>query len=290
MPYILFFSGVIVSLFLMFSTLSLYSDIQYSLSQNSFVSAEVGEESLQHLRWSDEVFSDPLNAPREFEEVSSKDFLVHDLLVSQQGKPPDLLEQNASSRMMSIEPEFQRSSVELRLFDGNEDVQHLQFLLCHQHCPEVFIEWFQFEKGFSLQKLSEMENIEFDKDLEDGCVDLDGLGIKRCFADSSSSFLPEGLGTFPAVDPFLKSYRLRLDFNKYHYVVRLRTQDRSLISMRADMVTDEGFMPIFGSFMSSEHSVRYGDVLHHAIEQKQWYGGLQPGLEFVHFAKELYTK
>lgn len=193
--------------------------------------------------------------------------------------------------------ELYEKSAELTMFDLQPDemISGVAIDLCRsgENCPEIFFEWFRFDRSFRFQDLEGFHEKSFDRDLQDYCVDLEEYGVQRCLYRSSSYFQPNGFEILPADGEYSYRWRLATDVLNYDYVLRLWGQSSDPFWMRFSGLfsfPDGELEALPQQLYQAQSEARAGLTRQRATETRRLSAGLQDIYGFVHFADEVEDK
>lgn len=306
MPLALFLISVLVSSSMYLSTQRVMQDSEvnqalvastaafYTASSSAEVSwTEVGAESSQRR----------IEAFRAVSDNPSEEGALADALGDEghlelnQGIESDEERRNLSATQGAFTEVYYQSSAEVFLAEvpPDEVIDALEVEYCAEDstdpCPEIIVEWFRLGEGFRFQDLAELIDQPTDTSPINPCVVIPQTNVTRCVVRSSSG--SQGalqLSESSDDERFLRSFRLTTDFPAYDYLVRFRALDKQPFhfrahGLRAGLVTG---LPSHAFEVDETGSTKFS---YRRIRQQQAVsGGLQDGLEFVHYAHEVANK
>ncbi|MDF2379307.1 MAG: hypothetical protein P1V18_03750 [Candidatus Gracilibacteria bacterium] len=197
---------------------------------------------------------------------------------------------------------YVQSSAEVFMYqvppDRKTNYIHVDYCETDEACPELIVDWFVLQDGFQFQELAEIKDEPSEKNsIINPCLDYTNLKIKRCVLKTDQ--------VAPVLGDFKQGTSVRSGFQKYlelktvfpanHYLFRFRTVDRS--SVRFKIVgrnnggeSDTLDLPLATAFFEVDELGNAGLSFRRVRQQQMVSGGLQDGLEFVHFAETVEEK
>jgi|GEM_PF-3225091 len=304
MPFILFLISILVSssFYLVLERVTQDSAVNQALlaSTAAFYTANSSAE----LSWSEVVPEQSLKRVSVFHEVArtSNEFR----LSSAEGDSSALeynqgIESIVAQRKKSLKPDpltdiFYQSSAEIFLYEvpPDEVIDEVLVDYCFsldKICPELIIEWFRLDQDFRFHDLEELEDLHSETSPINPCLDNSMTKIRRCVVRDSSG-PKDGLDIENSSTDhrFLKSFELQTDFPTYHYLVRFRSLDRTAFHFRIGGLKNGKRIGLPTAYFEVDELGQTRNTFRRIRQQQMVTGGLQDGLEFVHFSEIMEDK
>ena len=298
MPFILFLISIIVSssFYLVLERVTQDSAVNQALLASTAAfytansSAEVSwtevlpEDSFQRITH----FDDKVRAKTDAFELALEDGEV-DSLELNQGVRSTIVQRNKTLSTDPFAEDFYQSSGEVFLYKvpPDEVIDAVLVEYCSKEpCPELIIEWFRLEANFRFHDLEELKDLHSDPSPINPCLDNSMTRIRRCVV-RSSSVSKDVLQVKNSSDDtnFLRSFELQTDFPSYHYLIRFRTLDRTAVHFQMSGLKNGKRTGLPTVFFEVDELGQTRNTFRRIREQQMVSGGLQDGLEFVHFAE-----
>jgi len=298
MPYILFLISILVSssFYVVLERVTQDSAVNQALLASTAAfytansSAEVSwmevvpEESLEKIP----VFESRMAAAdAKFETLLDDGWEEGGGLELNRGVESRIVQRSKSLATASLVDTFYQSSGEVFLYevppDEVVDSVKVEYCMGDEPCPELIIEWFRLDQSFRFHDLEELKELPSDPDLLNPCLENVFTKIRRCVVRSSSE-------TKDALTVGSGFFELRTDFPSYHYLIRFRSLDRTLFHFRMFGVKNEKEVGLPTVFFEVDELGKTRNTFRRIQEQQMVSGGLQDGLEFVHFAEWVENK
>lgn len=305
MPLALFLISVLVSSSMYLSVQRVMQDSEVNQALVASTAAFYTASSSAEVSWSDVSTGSALKRVEAFRAVANQPssesglaaFGEESSLELNQGIESDEAKRGLSASESSFVELYYQSSAEVFLYEvpADEVIDSLQVDYCAKDspdlCPEIIVEWFRLGQGFRFQDLQELVDLPADTSPVNPCMDIPGTQMTRCVLRSSSGSRGD-LELDDASDDvrFRRSFELRTDFPAYDYLVRFRSLDKKpfyfhVQGRKAGVVTG---LPSNAFEVDEIGVTRFS---YRRIRQQQAVsGGLQDGLEFVHYAHEVANK
>jgi len=321
MPLAIFLISVIVSSSLYVSTARISQDSQVNQALVASTSAFYTASSSAEVTWTEVT---PENS-EEIVEVfqaqdtgtgidQSQDYLPqvfssfdenHDSLEFNKGIEAKSARTGLSMSDVSsfVDQHFQ-SSAEVFLYQvpPSKAIDSIQVDYCSKDaggtCPDLIVEWFRLKSSFQFQKLDELVMKVPDLNPLESCMDLTEMGIERCVVRVSSSDSGSKLAlkysSAGSDSLYKRSLNLTTQFTGGdHYLFRFRSEDKipfhfEIYGKNGSMSQQKAPLPTAYKEVDEIGMARFS--FRRIREQQQVSGGLQDGLEFVHFAEMVENK
>jgi hypothetical protein len=298
MPFILFLISVIVSssFYLVLERVTQDSAVNQALLASTAAfytansSAEVSwtevlpEDSFQRVSH----FDDKARAKADAFELALEDGEV-DSLELNQGVRSTIVQRNKTLSTDPFAEDFYQSSGEVFLYKVPPDqvIDAVVVDYCFEEpCPELIIEWFRLESNFRFHELEELKDLHSDPSPINPCLDNAMTRIRRCVVRSSSGSKDVLQVKNSSSDMnFLRSFELQTDFPSYHYLIRFRTLDRTAVNFQMNGLKNGKRTGLPTVFFEVDELGQTRNTFRRIREQQMVSGGLQDGLEFVHYAE-----
>lgn len=150
------------------------------------------------------------------------------------------------------------------------------------HCPELIVEWFQFERGKPFLDLQTLTKDQSPFSLMNGCLSIPSLSLQRCVKKIT--------GELSSDDRFLKSFRLPIDYPRYQYLIRFHSRNRSTFAFRVVGRGGGREVSLPGLFSEIDQQANTKNAFRRIRNQRLISAGLQDGLQFVLSAEEMVSK
>lgn len=213
--------------------------------------------------------------------------VLEDGLELNQGIESEIVRRSKSLAAPSFVETFYQSSGEVFLYevppDQVVDSVKVEYCIGDDSCPELIIEWFRLDQGFRFHDVEELKDLPSDPSPLNPCLDNALTKIRRCVVRSSA-------GSKDALTIGSNFFELRTDFPSYHYLLRFRSLDRSLFHFRMAGVKNGKEVGLPTAFFEVDELGRTRNTFRRIQQQQMVSGGLQDGLEFVHFAEQVENK
>lgn len=298
MPYILFLISILVSssFYLVLERVTQDSAVNQALLASTAAfytansSAEVSwmevvpEESLEKIP----VFESRMAAAdAKFETLLDDGWEAGGGLELNRGIESRIVQRSKSLAASSFVETFYQSSGEVFLYevppDEVVDSVRVEYCVGDESCPELIIEWFRLDRSFRFHDLEELKDLPSDLSPLNPCLDNNLMKIRRCVVRSSS-------GSKDALALGSGFFELRTDFPSYHYLIRFRSLDRTSFHFRMAGMKNAKEVGLPTVFFEVDELGRTRNTFRRIQEHQMVSGGLQDGLEFVHFAEKMENK
>lgn len=302
MPLALFLISVLVSSSMYLSVQRVMQDSEVNQALVASTAAFYTASSSAEVTWSDVEPESSLKRLEAFRTVAdSSEGGLSGLgegaaLELNQGIESQEAQRRLSAHEVAFVEEYYQSSAEIALFEvpADEIIDSLEVDYCARDssdpCPEIIVEWFRLGQGFRFQDLQRLDDLPADTSPISPCVDIPETEMTRCVVRSSMGSRGDLSLSNTSDDDFLRSFELRTDFPAYDYLVRFRSLDKKPFHFRAQgrkagVVTG---LPSNALEIDETGVTRFS---YRRIRQQQAVsGGLQDGLEFVHYSHEVANK
>ncbi len=202
------------------------------------------------------------------------------------------------------------SSAEIFLFEVPIDkaINDIQLDYCDKkkdtsdegQCPELIIEWFKFRADGQTNFLSldELKKSPSPKDPLSTCLKIESTNTERCVVMTSEGSTNDiDIKNSISDDTYhrrvtLKTYLPGIQHPGYHYLFRFRTKDRknvhfSIYGLRTTGGGTKKKAPLPTAYFESDEVGKTQASFRRIRQQQAVSGGLQDGLEYVHYAHEV---
>jgi len=213
------------------------------------------------------------------------------------------IQANAKKNQLSLSKDsliesFYQNSAEIFLFDVPPDqaVDFLQLEYCQTDdeftCPDLIIDWMEIKSGFQFQQLQSLVDAPSNTDPISACEDFTDMKIKRCIVKSTSMLSGDLTSSTPFDSSFSQAIKLKTNFASVkHYLFRFRSIDRNPFSFRLSGSDSLGqTKPLPNTLFEIDEIGTAKSTFRRIRQQRMVSGGLQDGLEFVHYADEVKPK
>jgi len=150
-------------------------------------------------------------------------------------------------------------------------------------CPEVVVEWFRVGAGYRFQRLEELEQNDFEVEALTPCLDIPRTRVRRCVrlrdqGDAGPLRFTEN------------GFRLQVDYPAYGHLLRFWNVSGEEIRYEARAYRGGELVPLPNFVVEEDVQASSGAVQRRLRKQERLTGGLQPGLNYVHYSQTVENK
>lgn len=218
------------------------------------------------------------------------------VFLSMDGEGPTLVNQDVEVEVELRDVHFDRNAFQ-RIWYGrsgswdlldlelDQVVDEVEVLYCQAGdvCPEVVVEWFRVENGYRFQRLEELEQRDFEVESMTPCLDIPRTGVRRCVrlrdqGDAGPLRFTES------------GFRLQVNYPTYGYLLRFWSVSGEEMKYEARAYRGGEGVPLPSFVVEEDVQASTGAVERRLRVQERLTGGLQPGLNYVHYSQSVDNK
>ncbi len=220
-------------------------------------------------------------------------------MVMNQAVDTDSISTQVKLDTKSFVEEHELNSAEVFLYKVPPDkaIDEIRLDYCHEDkdtsCPDLIVEWFRISDTASLSflDLESLKDKSSDLNQYNTCLDISEMNAERCVVQTQQGSSSD-LDVISNLDETMYQRRIVLNtlFPGNHYLFRFRTRDKSPIHFRLMGVRGGKEAPLPTAYFESDEVGQTQASFRRIRQQQAVSGGLQDGLEYVHYAHQLESK